>query len=59
MIIGYDKDGKVILKVKDFDKMTVDELLNEEAKVASKLNTNPFAKDYLDVIHKELKRRSL
>ena len=59
MIIAYDKDGNVIMKMKDFDKMTDDELLDEEAKVASKLNTNPCAKDYLGVIHKEMTRRHL
>ena len=59
MIRFYDKDGTLRMQVKSIPRMTDDELLDEEAAVASKLNTNPFAKDYLGVIHKEMTRRHL
>jgi len=59
MIIFYGKDGKEMMRVKGIEHMNVNELYDEEAKVAAKLSTNAGAKDYLDSIHKEMKRRSL
>ena len=58
MIIFYDSKGKEIMRVKAIEHMDVNELYDEEAEVASKLSTNPFAKGYLDSIHEEMKRRS-
>tara|TARA_Y100001949_G_scaffold112225_1_gene94984 strand:- start:257 stop:475 length:219 start_codon:yes stop_codon:yes gene_type:complete len=57
-LIFRDENGKELTRVKHFEHMTVDELYDEEAEVASKLSTNPFAKGYLDSIHEEMKRRS-
>ena len=58
MIIFYNSKGKEIGRVKAIEHMDVNELYDEEAEVASKLSTNPFAKGYLDSIHEEMKRRS-
>ena len=46
------------MRVKAIEHMDVNELYDEEAKVTKALSTNAGAKDYLDSIHKEMKRRS-
>ena len=58
-LIFRDENGKELTRVKHFEHMTVDELYDEEAKVTKALATNEGAKDYLDTIHREMKRRSL
>ena len=57
MIIFYDSKGKEIGRVKVIEHMNVNELYDEEAKVTKALDTNEGAKDYLDTIHREMKRR--
>ena len=57
MIIFYDSKGKEIMRVKAIEHMNVNELYDEEAKVTKALATNAGAKDYLDTIHREMKRR--
>ena len=45
--------------IKDWYNCTDEELIAREAHVSSQVGKNPYAEDYLKVIHKEMKRRSL
>jgi len=54
-----DEKGRIIGSIKDWHDCTDEELIIREAQVASQLGKNSFAKDYLEVIHMEMKRRSL
>ena len=54
-----DEKGELIASIKDWDECTDEELIAREAHVSSQVGKNPYAEDYLEVIHKEMKRRSL